>query len=106
MVTDNLSPSQKVLAEKTVCILQVRGFDPEGTPIYAYVAVRADRMQEFMEAQRRGNFAPEDYGVIIEAGTGEPTPEVMKRMEEEYGFNHEKMVYLSGEDQNSTEGDQ
>ncbi len=47
-----LSRSEKMLAEKTVCVLLVRGEDPDGAPIYAYVGVRADKLKEFMEAQQ------------------------------------------------------
>lgn len=81
-----------MLAEKTVCILLVRGEDPEGGPIYAYVAVRADKLEAFMEAQKTGTFYPEDYGMIIESGEGEPSDEVKAKMRDEYGFNHEEMV--------------
>ena len=87
-----LSRSEQMVAEKTVCILLVRGESPEGKPIYAYVAVRADRLESFMEAQRKGVFYPEDYGVIVESGEGEPSEEVRKKMEQEYGFNHTGMV--------------
>ena len=90
--------SQEELAEKTVCVLLVRGENPDGGGIYAYVAVRADRLEEFMEAQNSGLFYPEDYGVIIESGEGEPDAEVRKRMEEEYGFNHEQMVDIPDSD--------
>jgi uncharacterized caspase-like protein len=79
-------------AEKTVCIMLVRGENPDGSPIFAYVAVRADKLPAFMEAQRSGNFFPEDHGVIIEAGEGEPSPAVRRKMEEEYGFNHQQMM--------------
>ena len=88
----DLTRSEKILAEKTVCVLLVRGEDPDGAPIFAYVGVRADRLQEFMEAQQKGTFYPEEHGVIIEAGHGEPNPEVRARMEREYGFNHEGML--------------
>ena len=84
--------SDNELEEKTVCILLVRGENPDGGTIFAYVAVRADRLEEFMEAQTSGMFFPEDYGVIIESGEGEPDAETMKKMEEEYGFNHQMMV--------------
>ena len=87
-----LSRSEKILAEKTVCVLLVRGESPSGAPIYAYVGVRADKLEEFMEAQNRGTFYPEEYGVIIESGEGEPTAEVRVRMEREYGFNHDAML--------------
>ena len=87
-----LSRTEQILAEKTVCILLVRGESPEGEPIYAYVAVRADKLEAFMKAQETGPFYPDEYGVIVEAGEGEPSEEVRKRMEEEYGFNHQAML--------------
>ena len=87
-----LTKSEQIIAEKTVCILLVRGESPEGKPIYAYVAVRADNLENFMEAQKSGMFYPEDFGVIVEAGEGEPAAEVREKMENEYGFNHQMMV--------------
>jgi len=94
-----LTRSEKILAEKTVCVLLVRGEDPEGKAIYAYVGVRADRLQEFMAAQQSGTFYPEDYGIIIEAGHGEPAADVREKMEREYGFNHAAMMDIPGPDQ-------
>lgn len=82
------------LADRTVCILLVRGENPDGEAMFAYVAIRVDKLQEFMEAQKSGVFYPEDYGVIIESGEGEPTEEIRKKMEDEYGFNHEVMIEL------------
>ena len=90
----DLTRSEKLLAEKTVCVLLVRGEDPDGQPIYAYVAVRADKLEEFMAAQQSGVFYPEEYGIIVEAGVGEPTHEVKSRMETEYGFNHDAMLNI------------
>ncbi|MFM9889769.1 MAG: hypothetical protein ACKVOE_03860 [Rickettsiales bacterium] len=88
----DLSRSDKILAEKTVCVLLVRGEDPDGQPIFAYVGVRADKLKAFMEAQRLGMFYPEEHGVIIESGVGEPDAEVRAKMERDYGFNHEAML--------------
>lgn len=90
----DLTRSEKLLAEKTVCVLLVRGEDPDGQPIYAYVAVRADKLEDFMAAQQSGIFYPEEYGIIVESGSGEPTDEVKKRMETEYGFNHAAMLNI------------
>lgn len=84
--------SERNASEKAVCILLVRGESPDAKPIYAYVAVRADRLQEFMDAQKTDTFYPEDYGVIVEAGEGEPDDVVREKMEREYGFNHQAMV--------------
>lgn len=87
-----LTRSEKILAEKTVCVLLVRGEAPDGTAIYAYVGVRADKLPEFMEAQQRGTFHPEEYGVVITSGEGEPTQEVRQHMEQNYGFDHSAMM--------------
>jgi len=87
-----LSKTEQIVAEKTVCILLIRGESPEGKKIYAYVAVRADKLEGFIEAQKKGLFYPEDYGIILESGEGEPAPEVRERMTKEYGFNHDAMV--------------
>jgi len=91
-VLPSLTRSEQMIAEKTVCILLVRGENPDGKPIFAYVAVRADKLESFMEAQKSGMFYPEDFGVIVEAGEGEPSAEIRKKMESEYGFNHQMMV--------------
>lgn len=91
-ILSQLSRSEQILAEKTVCVLLVRGESPTGDPIYAYTAVRLDKLESFMKAQQSGTFYPEDYGVIIESGEGEPTDEIRAKMEREYGFNHNLMV--------------
>jgi hypothetical protein len=90
-----LTPSEQVIAEKTVCILLVRGETPEGNKIFAYVAVRADKLESFMEAQKKGTFYPEDFGIVIESGEGEPSDEVKKKMTDEYGFNHNAMMDIA-----------
>lgn len=59
-----------------------------------YVAVRADKLHEFMEAQKTGIFYVEDYGVVLESGEGEPSEEIRKKMEDEYGFDHTGMINL------------
>lgn len=91
-----LSRSEQVLAEKTVCVLLVRGESPEGSKIFAYLAIRADKLESFMQAQKSGTFFPEDYGVVLESGEGEPSEDVKLRMTQEYGFNHEAMLDLGG----------
>lgn len=87
-----LTRTEQIIAEKTVCVLLIRGENPEGGKIYAYIAVRADKLEDFMEAQKSGTFFPEDYGMILEAGEGEPSDEVRARMTQEYGFNHDAMM--------------
>jgi len=94
-----LSRSEKILAEKTVCVLLVRGEDPEGKAIFAYVGVRADKLKPFMEAQASGLFYPEEFGVVVESGFGEPDAEVRARMEKDYGFNHDGMLDIPNPEQ-------
>jgi len=89
-----LSRTEQIIAEKTVCVLLVRGESPEGKKIYAYLAIRADKLESFMEAQKQGTFFPEDYGIVLETGEGEPSDEVKLKMTQEYGFNHDAMLDL------------
>ena len=93
-----LSRSEQIIAEKTVCILLVRGETPDGSKIFAYVAIRADKLEAFMEAQKQGTFYPEDYGIVIEAGEGEPSDEIKAKMTNEYGFNHDAMLDIGGKE--------
>ncbi len=87
-----LSKTEQIIAEKTVCVLLIRGESPDAKRIFAYVAVRADKLEEFMEAQKQGTFYPEEYGIVIESGEGDPSDEIRKKMTEEYGFNHDAML--------------
>ena len=89
-----LTRTEQIVAEKTVCVLLVRGESPDGKKIYAYIAIRADKLESFMEAQKQGTFYPEDYGIILEAGEGEPSDDIKAKMTQEYGFNHEAMLDL------------
>lgn len=95
-----LSAAQSVIAEKVVCVLLVRGEAPDGGACYAYVAIRADRLDELIAAQK-GTFHPEDFGVVLASGPGDPPPEVRDRMTTEYGFNHEAMVDLPDEERSN-----
>jgi len=82
------SSQEAPTSENTTCVVLVKGESPEGVTSYAYVALQADKLEPFMKAQEEGIFHPDDYGVIVQAGEGDPTPEVQQYMEENYGFNH------------------
>jgi hypothetical protein len=92
MSSNRLSTVQRLIAEKTVCVVLVRGENSEVNQMFAYMAVRADKLPKFIEAQNSGMFYPEDFGVVIEAGEGEPSPEIREKMRREYGFNHDSML--------------
>lgn len=93
-----LTRSEQIVAEKTVCVLLVRGESPEGKKIYAYLAIRADKLEAFMEAQKQGTFYPEDFGIVIDSGEGEPSDEIKEKMTKEYGFNHDAMLDIGTPD--------
>lgn len=78
--------------KKTVLILLTRGESPDGKSIYAYVAIESSKIVDFMKAQDEGLFYPEDHGIIIAKGEGEPSKEVKNMMERDYGFNHDEMI--------------
>jgi hypothetical protein len=89
---------KQIIAEKSICVLLVRGQNPEGASIYAYVAVRADNLEAFMEAQQAGTLYPEDFGIVVETGEGLPSSEVQEKMQREYGFNHQAMIDIPDSD--------
>lgn len=93
-----LSKTDQRMLERIACVLLVRGENPNDEAIYAYVGVFGDRLQEFMAAQASGTFYPEDYGMILEAGNGEPSEEVRLKMETVYGFDHEAMTMIEDEE--------
>jgi hypothetical protein len=80
--------------DATVCVLLVRGESPEGAPIYAYVALMQHRMAAFLEAQANGTLYPQEFGVVIESGEGEPPEDLRRHMEATYGFTHQAMETL------------
>jgi len=72
----------------TIMIL-CRGVNEGGSPCWAYMCIKPSMAQSFKEAREKGLFDIEEYGAIIESGEGmEPSDEVKRRMEREYGMNH------------------
>jgi hypothetical protein len=93
-----LTIHEQRMAERIALVLLVRGENPDGEAIYAYVGIPGDRLQEFTAAQDSGTFYPEDFGEIIEAGEGEPSEEVRRKMETKWGFDHKRMEVIADED--------
>jgi hypothetical protein len=89
-----LTASQKLALKEGIIIILLRGYSPEMQLQYAYVAVRGDQVADFRKALLQPTFVLDDYGIILESGTGEPTPEVMQRMERDYTFNHAGMLTI------------
>lgn len=82
--------SQNAMAD-LLCTIMIlcRGSNENGKPCWAYMCIKPSMAKSFKEARDRGAFDIEDYGAIIESGDGlEPSDEVKRRMEREYGMNH------------------
>lgn len=83
--------SQNAMAD-LLCTIMIlcRGVDENSNPCWAYMCIKPSMAKPFKEARENGIFDIEDYGAIIESGEGlEPPDEVKRRMEHEYGMNHD-----------------
>lgn len=84
-----LSP-QSVADLLCTLIILCRGKDAEGKPIWAYLCMKPSMASAFRFARERGGFDISDYGTVLESGDGEEPPEqIKKRMERDYGVNHQ-----------------
>lgn len=97
-MSDSLSRSDKILIDKTYCLFLIRGHTTDNQPQYAYVAVKAKHVEALRKALASGDTDITKYSSVIAHGLGEPSEEVRQRMEEEYGFNHEKMLEIPSGD--------
>lgn len=74
-----------LLREKVVILLQ--GKNLQGNEIYSYVKLPIWKLQELRTVMRRkGDFAPSEYGVVIESGKGVPDAELRERMRREHNL--------------------
>jgi len=90
----------KLIAQKQLYLLLIKGNNEKGEREYYYIAVRGDDMLRLHQALRSAKdfgFEPLDYGMILEGGKGEPSVETKSRMEKEYGYNHQKSVPITFE---------
>jgi len=91
-ILNKLMPSAEELeiADGHVGILVLtQGEKMDGSPFYAYLSIPPSKYQEFVKAEKRGNYRLRDFGQILKVGdVQEPPDEVKKEMEEKYGANH------------------
>ena len=63
--------------------------------MYAYVHVRLDNLIKFKEdSRKKSSILLQEYGDVIEWDFGNPTPEVMQRMRDQYGFDHQSGIII------------
>ena len=66
--------------------------DEDGEEGYCYLEVKGREVEDFENAQESEAFVDfENFGKIIEEGSGLPSKEVQQRIEEEYGFSHDEI---------------
>lgn len=97
-MSKKISINKHRIADETVCILLVRGDNLRGEKSFAYIAVSAARLPEFINAQNNDTFYSEDFGVVIESGKGEPSYQTKLKMQREYLFNHGPMIDIPDAD--------
>lgn len=72
------------LGAETVVIL-MRGKNPFGDRIYSYLKLALTDLKRMQSAVAQGApFNPSDFGTVVAAGRGEPTPEVRSEIESLY----------------------
>lgn len=84
--------------EEIAFILLYRGYSQRQEPLYAYLAVRGDRLDAFLAANASGElFDITAFGTILTWGHGlEPSDEVKAAMEAQYGYNHAAELPIAG----------
>ncbi len=80
---------KEIIGEKTEVVYLLRGHNHEEQPFYIYMAVKMNKLPEFSQAIK-GPIKPdiERFGKVLAADLGDPTPEVMKYMEDNHNFDH------------------
>jgi hypothetical protein len=72
------------LGAETVVIL-MRGKNPFGDRIYSYLKLTLGDLKRMQTAVAQGApFNPSDFGSVVAAGRGEPTPEIRAEIESLY----------------------
>jgi len=73
----------------TIVIL-CRGKDKYDRDFWAYMCIKPSMADAFRQARDSGAFNITEFGTIIEAGEGtEPSDEVKRRMERDFGVRHD-----------------
>ena len=88
-----LTPTTKQMedADEKIGIVQIiSGKTGKGEDFYAYLSIKPSRFEEFCLLAQAGDAMDiEEYGEILKKGFGkEPSPQVMREMEEKYGVDH------------------
>lgn len=71
-------------------VVLCQGVRANGEPYWAYLQMQPLKAKAFRQAQASGELDLEDFGEIIEWGTGETVPaDIYERMEREHRVSHD-----------------
>ena len=85
---------RRLIDERTYLVNYLVYSNENGVREYLYIAVRKDKMPEFQQAVKRGNFDAEEYGIILDHGKGEAPDDVKEKMKMLYKCDHENGVSI------------
>lgn len=84
-----LSPLTRIHSRELKILVLVRGKLVDGRDYYAYASIPESRYHAFKDAQAAGSYNLRYFGDVLMHGEGrEPSHEVKRRVENEYGINH------------------
>jgi len=68
-------------------VILMQGSNLFGDPVYSYIEITGRNLKEmFAKIQNNDNFKPSDFGTVLSAGRGEPSPEVREEMRVTYNM--------------------
>lgn len=83
-------PTGELAASEEEIVLLLTGFNNFGDKIYNYLKLPLSKVQPLIQALNGGGrFEVRDFGEVVAAGLGMPTPEVKQEVESSY-----KMIHL------------
>ncbi len=80
------SYAEQYLLKHSCVFTLVYGHDAAGARMYFYLAVAADKWDDFKAAMKTEHFNARNFGAVLYSDYGEPTETVQKTIEEYYGI--------------------
>ena len=83
-----LAPHFQYDAAKKIHVYFIPGIDQkQGNKIYFYAIASSLLHKKMLECLEKGDIP--DFAVIVEKGSGEPSPDVKAKIKAYYGFDHD-----------------
>ena len=93
-MSDSKSHLSDQLLRKTLFLVRLDLVDQNNVSYFSFLAVTPSELEALTEARKTEWFDPNRFGTLIVAGEGEPTQEVLRILETEYGFHHAQALRL------------